>query len=310
MRPRCLLPVLLLLLLPATSAAGNGLPPTDVPAGRDGVLGPGGSFRFGALATKNGTVVTKTQVRGGRLLRAEVLRGRWGVPVVANDGTAGGLSADGKRLVLVRGATTRPLRSTTLAVLGAGLLGVRQTVSLKGKWYFDALSPDASTLYLIQALSRKRGAGLYPVRYAVRAYDLRAGRLLPDPIVDPAEADEPMRGFPVTRLTGPGGRWEYTLYAGGEHPFIHALDTVRRTALCLDLPHRVEQRLWSNRLVLRADSIQVVRGDRVVAAAPRRPERASTGDGPPWAVAVLVASGLIAAAGVRRLVAARDRVDA
>ena len=34
----------------------------------------------------------------------------------------------------------------------------------------------------------------------------------------------------------PDGRWEYTLYDGaGSHPFVHALDTVGRKALCLDL---------------------------------------------------------------------------
>jgi MYXO-CTERM domain-containing protein len=44
--------------------------------------------------------------------------------------------------------------------------------------------------------------------------------------------------------------------------------------------------------------------DRVIASASRRPQVASTGSGPPWAVALLVASGLIAAAGVRRVVVA------
>jgi hypothetical protein len=218
--------------------------------------------------------------------------------VVAGDGTAGGVSADGSTLVLVRQQSAVPSRRTTFAVLGANRLRVHRRIELWGKWSYDALSPDAATLYLIQTLDRKTG------RYAVRAYDLRAGRLLPDPVVDPSEPDEPMRGFPVTRITGPGGRWEYTLYAGGEHPFIHALDTVRRESLCLDLPHRVEQRLWRNRLAIRGSHVQVLRGDRVVASAPRRPEQASTGGGPPWAVAIVLASGLIAAVGVRRVLAA------
>jgi hypothetical protein len=295
--PCALLSLALLALLPASSAAGDG-PATDRPAGPDGVLGPGGAVRFGALATGGGTAVTKAQVRGGRVLRANVLPGRWGVPVVAYDGTPGGLSGDGSTLVLVRTATTFPPKRTTLALLGANRLRVQRKVSLPGKWTYDALSPDASTLYLTQTLDPRRG------RYAVRAYDLRAGRLLPDPVVDPSEPDEPMRGFPVTRVTGPGGRWEYTLYAGGEHPFVHALDTVRRESLCLDLPHRVEHRLWRNRLVIRGGSVQVRRGDRLIASAPRRPEQASTGGGPPWAVALLVLSGLVAAAGVRSVVSA------
>jgi hypothetical protein len=45
-----------------------------------------------------------------------------------------------------------------------------------------------------------------------------------------------MRGTPVTRSSSPDGRFAYTLYDGaGEHPFIHALDTVEKSARCIDL---------------------------------------------------------------------------
>ena len=44
-----------------------------------------------------------------------------------------------------------------------------------------------------------------------------------------------MGGLPMTRATGPGGRWVYTLYSGGTETFIHALDTVGATAACIDL---------------------------------------------------------------------------
>jgi hypothetical protein len=259
-------------------------------------VSPNGAVRFGAFATRTGTVLSKTSVSGGRVKRATVLQGRWEVPVVANDFTAGGLSADGSTLVLRRTPTTYPARSTLFGVLGAGHLGLRRTFELKGKWNFDAISPDASTLYLIQTPNPNRP------RYAVRAYDLRAHRLLPDPIVDPSEPDEPMQGYPITRTTGPGGRWEYTLYAGGEHPFVHALDTVRRTSLCLDLPARVERRIWQNKLVLRGDRVEVVRRGKVVASAARRPQAASVGGGgPPWAAIAGLAGLLIAAGGLRRV---------
>jgi hypothetical protein len=300
MRLRCLLPLALLALLPASNAAAGGIPPTEAGAGPEGVVGPDGAVRFGALATGNGTVVSKTTIRDGRVLRAAVLQGRWNVPVVANDFTTGGLSADESTLVLARAFTSFPVRSTTFAVLGTGRLGTRRTIELKGKWSFDALSPDASTLYLIHTTEAKTS------RYAVRAYDLRAGRLLADPIVDPSEPDEPMRGYPMTRTTSASGRWVYTLYAGGEHPFVHALDTVRRTSLCLDLPHRAARHAWSSRLAIRGARIQVLYRDRVIASASRRPQEASTGGGPPWAVALLLASGLIAAAGVRRVAASRS----
>jgi hypothetical protein len=45
-----------------------------------------------------------------------------------------------------------------------------------------------------------------------------------------------MNGFPMTRVASPDGRWAYTLYDGaGKRPFIHALDTRDRKAVCIDL---------------------------------------------------------------------------
>ena len=75
-----------------------------------------------------------------------------------------------------------------------------------------------------------------PTRYEVRVYDLNAGRLLRNPVVDPNESADEMRGFPLTRTASSDGRWAYTLYDGnGEHPFVHALDTTSRKARCIDL---------------------------------------------------------------------------
>jgi len=55
--------------------------------------------------------------------------------------------------------------------------------------------------------------------------------------VDPREHDEAMRGAPLSRATSPDGRWAYTLYDGaGGAPFVHALDTSKRRARCIDLP--------------------------------------------------------------------------
>jgi hypothetical protein len=46
-----------------------------------------------------------------------------------------------------------------------------------------------------------------------------------------------MTGFPISRVMSSDGRWAYTLYGrpSGE-PFVHALDTVRARAVCIDLP--------------------------------------------------------------------------
>jgi hypothetical protein len=72
-----------------------------------------------------------------------------------------------------------------------------------------------------------------------------------------------MDGQPVTRATSSDGRWAYTLYAREKNdPFVHALDTVRREAFCVDLPLRLAQpRQMELRLRLTRDgsTLSVVR---------------------------------------------------
>ena len=76
----------------------------------------------------------------------------------------------------------------------------------------------------------------------MRAYDLRAGRLLADPVTDKRESATEMQGAPISRVTSQDGSWAYTLYARqGRAPFVHALDTVKREAFCVDLPIRLNQ---------------------------------------------------------------------
>jgi hypothetical protein len=289
--------LLAVLLIPTAPAHAGGLPPTSLDAGPEGVLEPAGEHRFTAVPLATKTVLTKSQTRGGRVLRASILDGRWGVPVVANDGTSAGISADGATMVLARVAQAYPRRHSSFAVIDARSMALRDAVELDGEWRFDALSPGGRWLYLIE-----QPEGVDSARTAFRAYDLRNHRML--------ASREPMSGFRITRTAGPGGRWEYTLYAGGERPFIHALDTVRRTSLSVDLPRRVtgHRRLWALRLAIRRGKVAVLDGDRIVASAARRPRRASAGGGPPWlAVGAALTGLLLAARGTRRAQAASRR---
>ena len=112
-----------------------------------------------------------------------------------------------------------------------GLRLVR-TVSLHGDYNFDALSPAGRWLYLIHHVQSAPGT-----RYQVKAYDLREGRLLPGVIADKRQADWLMSGYPIARATSDNGRWVYTLYQQSDnYPFVHALDTVSRTAVCIGIP--------------------------------------------------------------------------
>lgn len=216
-------------LLPPAAQA-DGLPVVGIDAGPTGVVEPIDGERYVALPARGDTLVARIARAGGQVLDSRLLRGRFTIPVVAYDGAAGGLSADRRTLVLVQPRRSFPRAETTFAVLDADRLKLRERITLEGDFSFDALSPSGSWLYLIEYTSARDATS-----YLVRVYDLRAGRLLRAPIVDPNEPAEDMRGYPITRETSPDGRWAYTLYDGTEHPFVHALDTTSRKARCIDL---------------------------------------------------------------------------
>ena len=223
----------------AAGAQANGSPYSPgLVQGASGVLDPSGGLRFVTLATPRSTVVAAIGVRSGRVVRSNVLRGFYGVPIVAWDGSTGGVSGDGRTLFL---ASYGPLPGdagvTPFVVLRTKTLRKIRAFKLPGSWAYDAISPDGSTVYLIEYLS----AGSSP-RYRVRSLDTLAGRVDSEAIVDRREDEALMRGQPVTRKISLDGRWAYTLYARQkDEPFVHALDTVEREAYCIDLPLRLGQ---------------------------------------------------------------------
>ncbi|MDQ2910560.1 MAG: hypothetical protein M3R26_00545 [Actinomycetota bacterium] len=225
----------------------DGLPVLGVDAGPVGVATSSGSARYVTLPAKGHTVVARVRQDGGQILASRVLPGNFTIPAVAYDGSASGLSADGRVLVLIQPRARFPRARTTLAVLDARQLRARTILRLRGDFSFDAISPKGRWLYLIQYVSPQD-----PTRYLVRAYDVRHGRLLTKPVVDPREQSEKMRGNPLSRAAGRDGRWAYTLYDGaGKTPFIHALDTSGRTARCIDLDTLAgKDYLWRLRLHL------------------------------------------------------------
>jgi len=238
------------------SASGAG-PSPGVIFGSPGVVSHDGKLRYVALRAGGGTLVEAVTTRGGTVRRARFLKGgAFGIPLVAYDDSTGGLSRDGRRLVVYASDTLRRAK-TRFVVLDPRTLRVRSRLTLNGDFGFDALSPDGSLMYLIQLKSPANGSGL---AYDVRALDVDSGRLYPGAIVDRREPDEKMTGIPFTRVGSADGSWAYTLYGkpnGGA--FVHALHTTHREAFCIDLPlrvpdeqlGRVRMRVGKNALVLR-----------------------------------------------------------
>jgi hypothetical protein len=235
-------------------AAGGPILPGEA-YGPHGATAPGSPARYVTLFAGRETVVARIRQDGGQVQDTRSFGG-YAIPSVTIDGDAGGLSADGSTLVLAQTGSALRRAMTRFRLLDAELR-VRDRITLRGSFTFDAISPDGSRIFLIEYLSRND-----PTRYEVRAYDTRSKRLLPEPIVDPEEPPGEMRGYPVSRTTSPEGRWAYTLYDGGEHPFIHALDTVDARAVCIDLHEVKPSTVYRSKLTVGADGSDLTVTDR------------------------------------------------
>jgi hypothetical protein len=224
-----LVAALVAVLLP-TAAYADGLPVLGTDVGSTGVASSDGA-RYVTIPAGSKTIVERVAQHGGQVLAWRSLQGTFTIPAVAYDGSAAGLSADGTTLALIEPRTSFPRAATKLLVLSTDGLKPLRTIELRGDFSFDAVSPNGSWLYFIHYVSPND-----PTRYLVQAYDVLRGRLLAKPIVDPDEPGEKMRGNPLSRTMSADGRWAYTLYDGaGATPFVHALDTVARSAHCIDL---------------------------------------------------------------------------
>jgi hypothetical protein len=291
------------LALPAGAfGAGGPVPPVQAGAGASA---PDGSVGYVAVSTGHSTVVERVRRGTGVVERVRLIAGSYGVPGVGYDGSTTGLSADGATLVLAEATRAYPVRVTRLVELRARSLRPRARITLPGWWTVDAISPDGRWMYLIHYTSVSSTN-----HYEVRAYDLRARRLVAKPVVDPTEPDEKMEGLPITRVVSADGRWAYTLYQRpDEAPFIHALDTQGATARCIDLDDLTSDDVGAARLSLSGDGgqlrvtgeagalVDVDTGTFAVRrpAAPRAPAAArpapppsrSEGGGLPWELAFL-----------------------
>ena len=196
--------------------------------GGTGVSTLDGKTHFVAVPVAGATTLIESIGSDGSIWNWPSFKGSLGIPMITYRDPAG-LSRDGRTLVVQSLTAGSP---TKFVVLNTRTMRVRNSFTLKGNYSFDALSPDASRLYLIQRVDANNYS-----RYIVRAYDLNTHTLLPGRIADRTQKSWVMQGDALTRTTSLDGRWVYTLYMNnGGTPFIHALDTVKGVAHCIGIP--------------------------------------------------------------------------
>jgi len=302
-----LLLVLAAALCAAPAALADGIAPFATQGG-PGVTTPDGTARFVALTAGDATNVIKIDTEDGSVLTSTTVPGAFGVAMPTYAGVGEGLSADGKTLVLADVVRSWPHARSSFVFLDPKSLRLRNRITLRGDFAFDALSPDGSRLYVIQHVDSND-----TTRYVVRMIDTQSMRLLAGRIADRSQRGWVMAGYPLMRVTSADGRWVYTLYGNQKNvPFIHALDTTAGVAHCIGLPLRGGDQ--TNLILgLRNDgrtlAVHWLSGRQWVNVDTRtwRLSPARGGGFPWWLIVAVLGAVLLASAGGRVLSRARRR---
>ena len=190
------------------------------------------SSNWSHLYALHGDTLLDLDPRDGSTLYSERLPGYFQLPPATMSGVPGGLSQDGRWLVVQRfDPTSNPVPSTThLAVIDTTYAKPIQQLDLSGYFQFDAVSNDGQRIFLIQFIS--------PTEYYVRQFDVGIKQLNPTIIFDKSDGGAAMAGLRLSGVASPDGHWLYSVYVRQDKsPFIHALNLDGSLiAVCLDLP--------------------------------------------------------------------------
>jgi hypothetical protein len=181
---------------PAQSADTHGLEAAD---GLTSYTLVGGKLQ--RLSTRTGNVATVHRPGRGWQLTAVSATGEW----VA--------LRHGKAVLVVDAESRRAVRR----------------FSLPSAFRVEAISTEGDFLFLEQRF--------VDGSYAVRGYDLISGRLLPGSLGRKGETVR-MQGDAGQVVSSPDGRWLLTVYVEttSNTAFVHALNLIERTAICIPLP--------------------------------------------------------------------------
>ncbi len=184
------------------------------------------------LYTVKSNILLDLDPQTGTVLSQLQLPGYYQLPPATISGVPGGLSPDGRWLVLEsfdRASSGVP-SATHLLLVDTSYAKPIQQIDLKGFFQFDAISNDGKRLFLIQYVSN--------TDYYVRQFDVGIGQLNPTIIFDKTDGSAAMAGLRLSGVASRDGRWLYSLYIRQDKsPFIHALSLEGSLiAFCLDLP--------------------------------------------------------------------------
>ncbi|MEP7105279.1 MAG: hypothetical protein ABI838_05495 [Chloroflexota bacterium] len=168
------------------------------------------------------------------------LPGPYQLPQTTADRKPGGLSQDGRWLVLYLTASNHNKASFLVVDTQARVIAHR--ADLEGWWEFDGIDDHGLRLYLTHYLPDNPG------RYNVSLYHVDT-QAIEGPIVEKSGDLRVMEGTRLSAVTDPSGQWQYSLYSrSGQGAFIHTLSLNAPFAWCVDLPGAgtpEQQSAWS-----------------------------------------------------------------
>jgi hypothetical protein len=187
---------------------------------------PWGTLAGKHLYSISSTTLSDIDPKTGSTLRTLRLPGYFQLPPATVTGIAGGLSQNGRWLVLENDQANA---ASHMLVVDTSTMKAPPPIDLHGTFAFDAISNDGQLIYLIEYLS---GAN-----YRVRVYNVPAGHLESYIVVDKSDGTAAMTGIRLSGVASPDGQWLYSVYARpNKGAFIHALNLSQPFAFCIDLP--------------------------------------------------------------------------
>ena len=182
------------------------------------------------LYSMESTTLVDVDPKTGATRHTLHLPGQFQLPPATIGGVPGGLSQDGRWLVLQAFDTPTNFPSAThFAVVDTSYAKLVKQIDLTGYFQFDAISNDGQRIYLIEYLSSSE--------YQVRFLNVGTRQLDPTIVFDKSDGSSAMAGLRLSGVASPDGHWLYSVYIRQDKgAFIHALSLDNPIAFCIDLP--------------------------------------------------------------------------